>query len=52
MHGHQVEQPWRVLFARTRPARTQNRLLLAQNLGLNEEVAEGGMQRVGRVLNK
>src|ERR1017187_3798324 len=43
-----MAQPRRAFFARARPARADNRLLLAQNLRLHEQVAERRMQRVGR----
>src|SRR5512135_800375 len=45
--AHQVEHPWRRLVKRARPASAKDRPLPADNLGLNKEIAERRMQRVG-----
>ena len=47
MHRHQLERYRRVLVARARPARAQNRGAPLDDLGLHEQVAERGVQRVG-----
>ena len=47
MCHHQVEHPWRLLAEGARPTSAQDRLSLPQDLGLDEQVAESRMQRVG-----
>jgi hypothetical protein len=44
--GHQVKHPGGVLAERARPASAEDRPLLADDLGLNKEIAERRMQRV------
>ena len=46
MHGHEMTHPWRVLVEGAGPARAEDRLPLANDLGLNKEIAERRMQRV------
>ena len=46
VHRHQVQHPRRLLAARARPARAQDRLPRGHDLGLHEQVAERRMQRV------
>ncbi len=46
MHGHEVTHPWRLLVEGAGPARAEDRLPLANDLGLNKEIAERRMQRV------
>ena len=46
MHGHEMAHPRRVLVEGAGPARTQDRVPLANDLGLNKEIAERRMQRV------
>ena len=46
VHGHQVKHPWRLLVEGAGPAGAENRLPLAEDLGLNEKIAERRMQRV------
>ena len=46
--GHQVKHPGRTGSSTERGRRVaQNGLALRENFGLHEEIAEGGMQRVG-----
>src|SRR4030043_347453 len=44
MHSHQVKHPWRLLVPGTGPASAENRPRLANDLGLNKEIAERRMQ--------
>jgi len=46
MHGHQVKHPWGGFAEGAGPASAENRPLLAEDLGLNKEIAEGRMQGV------
>ena len=46
MHGHQVKHPRRLLVQGAGPASAEDRLLLADDLGLNKEIAERRMQCV------
>ena len=46
MHGHQMKHPGRLLVEGAGPARAEDRLLLADDLGLHEQIAERRMQRI------
>ena len=46
VHGHQVKHPRRLLVEGAGPAGAEDRLPLADDLGLNKEIAERRMQRV------
>ena len=46
VHGHQMQQPGRRLVPGARPPGAEDRLARSDDLGLDEEVAEGRMQRV------
>ena len=47
LRGHQMEHPRRFLAGRARPARAENGLRVAENLGLHEQIAEGRVREVG-----
>ena len=49
VHGHQVQHPRRGFVARARAARAQDRLALANDLGLHEEIGKRRMQGIGRL---
>ena len=42
-----MKHPWRIVADRAGPARAENRLLRANDFGLNKKIAECRMQRVG-----
>ena len=44
---HQVKHPWSLLVAGAGPAGAEDRLAVADDLGLNKKVAEGRVQGVG-----
>src|SRR4051812_7431456 len=48
MNHHEVKHPWTRFGSRARPARAEKCLPLGDDFGLNEEVAECWMKRVGR----
>ena len=47
MHRHEMKHPWRMFVEGAGPARAEDRLPFADDLGLHEEIAERRMQRVG-----
>ena len=47
LRGQQVKHPRRELVVEARPARAQDRLVLAHDLGFDKEVRERRMRRVG-----
>ena len=47
VHRQQVEHPRHMLVGRARTARAHDRLQLLHQFGLHEQLAEGGVQRVG-----
>ena len=42
-----MKHPWCIVADRAGPARAENRLLLANDFGLNKKIAECRMQRIG-----
>ena len=47
VHGQQVEHPGRRLVRAPRPPRADDRVARGDDLGLHEQLAEGGMEAVG-----
>ena len=47
MNGHQMQHPGRLLTLGARPAGAEDGPLFREDLGLDEEIAEGRMQGVG-----
>ncbi len=45
--GQQVKHPRRELALRTRPALAQDRIVIADDLGFDEELGKGRMRRIG-----
>ncbi len=47
VHGHQVKHPRHLLVLRTRTASAEDCVPTPEDLGLHEQVAECGVQRIG-----